>query len=221
MRHLLQPQVLKLSTIAALVSTAAAYPRLALWSDRSAPVWYLAAMIFFCTVILWGFVFAWHTRYTGRPVFAFKVGIKPFLVATLSGILLAMVYHEWLDPSLRTVLPKEYPADAKTWFVFVMFTLAVNQLFLIFAAFAWLIRMTKNLKLTVILTALLGAFVLVLKIQSLPASLSFSMLAALLSFRVVVGFLAVGIYLRGGVILVWWWALLFQARLLLDFINAP
>jgi hypothetical protein len=221
MRHLLQPQVLKLSVIAGLVSALAAYPRLGTWSNRSAPVWYLEATIFFCTVILWGFVFAWHTRYTGRPVFVFKVATKPFIVVTLLGILMGMVYHQWFDPSLRTVLPKEYPADVKSWFAFSLFTLAVNQLFLIFAAFAWFIRLTKNLKLTVSLTALLGAFVLALKIGTLPTSPSLSLLVALLLVRIAAGFLAVGIYLRGGVISVWWWTLLFQARLLLDFINHP
>ena len=219
MRHLLQPQVLKFSVIAALVSTVAAYPRLAAWSDRAAPVWYLVATIFFCTIILWGFVFAWHTRYSGRPVFVLKVGIKPFIATTVLGILLAMGYHQWLDPALRPLLPKEYPADANSWLALLLYTLAVNQLFLVFAAFAWCLRLTKNLKLSVILTALLGVFVLVTKIGTLPASPTLSLLVALLVVRIVVGFLAVGIYLRGGVLLVWWWTLLFQVRLLLDFIN--
>jgi hypothetical protein len=39
-------------------------------------------------------------------------------------------------------------------------------------------------------------------------------LAALLAGRIVMGFLAVSFYLRGGVLLVWWWTLLFEARLL-------
>lgn len=221
MRHLLQPEVLKLSVIAGLASALAAYPRMAAWSNRSAPIWYLEAMIFFCTVILWGFVFAWHTRYTGRPVFVFNVGIKPFLVATLSGILIAMVYHQWFDPSLRTLLPKEYPTDIKSWCAFVLFMLAVGQLFLIFAAFAWFIRLTKNLKVTITLTALFSVLVLALKIQTLPTSPSLVLLVALFLTRIVIGFLVVGFYWRGGVILVAWWTLLFQARLLLDFINHP
>ena len=221
MRHLLQPQVLKLSVIAGLVSALAAYPRLASWPNRSAPVWYLEATILFCTIILWGFVFAWHTRYTGRPVFVFKVEAKPFVAVTLLGIFMAMIYHQWFDPLLRIMLPKEYPADVKTWSAFVLYTLAVSPLFLVFATFAWFIRMTNNFKLTVILTALFGAFVLAMKIRTLPTPPSFPLLAALLSVRVVMGFLAVGFYLRGGVILVWWWTLLFQARHLLDFINHP
>lgn len=219
MRHLLQPRILKLSVIAGLVSALAAYPRLASWSNRSAPVWYLEAAIFFCTVILWGFVFAWHTRHTGRPVFVFKPEPKPFIAATLLGILMGFAYHQWFDPSLRILLPKEYPADVKSWFAFSLYALAVNQLFLIFAAFAWFVRLTKNIKLTAVLTALFGVFVWVLKIQSLPAQPSFSFLAALVFIRVVAGLLAVGLYLRGGVLLVWWWTLLFQARQLLDFIS--
>jgi hypothetical protein len=47
MRHLFQPRVLNLAVIAALASALASYPRLSLWLNRSAPVWYLEGTIFF------------------------------------------------------------------------------------------------------------------------------------------------------------------------------
>ena len=42
------------------------------------------------------------------------------------------------------------------------------------------------------------------------------LLVALLASRIVTGFLAVWFYLRGGVLLIWWWTVLFEARHLLD-----
>ena len=35
------------------------------------------------------------------------------------------------------------------------------------------------------------------------------------------GFLAVWFYLRGGVLLIWWWTLLIEARHLLDLAGNP
>ena len=58
MRNLAQPRVLKLAGIASLVTALACYPRLSLWLNSAAPIWYLEAVIFFCGIVLWGFVFA-------------------------------------------------------------------------------------------------------------------------------------------------------------------
>jgi hypothetical protein len=40
--------------------------------------------------------------------------------------------------------------------------------------------------------------------------------ATLLAVRIVMGFLAVSFYLRGGVLLSWWWTLLIETRHLVD-----
>jgi hypothetical protein len=40
-----------------------------------------------------------------------------------------------------------------------------------------------------------------------------------LTGKIAMGFLAVSFYLRGGVLLVWWWTILFEARHLLN-LNA-
>ena len=220
MRHLFQPRVLNQASLAAAVSALACYPRLLLWLHRPGPIWYLEATLFVCGIMLWGFVFAWHEPYANRPVVVLKLEPAPFFGATLIGILAATVVHLWLDPALRSKMPDDYPVDLKHWFASVLFSLALTQLFLIFAPFDWLMRLFKNRWLAASLTALFGAGVLVMKIHSLAAPVSPLLLATLLAGRLVIGFLAVSFYLRGGVVLVWWWAFLFEARHLPDLIGA-
>lgn len=216
MRLLFQPRVLNRASLAAAISALACYPRLSLWLNRSAPLWYLEAVIFVCGIVLWSFVFAWHTPYTHRPVLVLKPEPRAFLTATFLGVIVAAAVQLWLDPLLRSTWPEEYPADLKHWLASVLFSLALNQLFLIFAPFAWLMRLLKNRSLAACLTALFGAGVLAMKAQSLGTPIPPPLLAVLLAGRAVMGLLAVGLYLRGGVVLVWWWTFLFEARLLPD-----
>jgi len=199
----------------------ACYPRLSLWPNRTVPIWYLEATIFLCSMVLWGFVFAWHTHYTNRPVFVRKLEPSPFIAVTLIGISAAMVCHLWLDPSLRAKMPDQYPVDLKHWLALVLFSLALNQLFMIFAPFDWLMRLFKNRWVATGLTAAFGAGVLAMKLQLLPTPISPLLLAALLAGRIVTGILLVSFYLRGGVILASWWTLLFESRLLLDLAGNP
>jgi len=215
-RDFLQPRVLKWAVIAALVSTLASYPRLSFWLNRPYVLWYMVAAIFFCAIILWGFVFAWHTKYTHQPVFVFKLEPGPFIAVTLIGITAAVVFHLFLDPSLRPKLPEEYPADLKQWLAWLLFFLAFNQLFLLFAPLAWSMRLFKNRWVAASLTVLFGVFVQVLRIQTAPVPISSGLLTMFMASRVVMGFLAVWFYLRGGVFLIWWWTFLFEARNLLS-----
>jgi len=140
----------------------------------------------------------------------------PFITATVIAIIAAAVFDLALDPSLRPKLPEDYPDDLKHWLAFVLFSLALNQLFLLFAPFDWLMRLLKNRWVATNLTVLFGALLLAMRIQSLPTQLPPLLFAALLSGRIVMGFLAVSFYLRGGVMLVWWWTFLFEARHLLN-----
>ena len=215
-RHLLQPRVLKWAGIAALASALACYPRLSFWLNRSAPIWYLEAAIFLCGVVLWAFVLAWHTQYTHRPVFVFKLEPGPFIAVTLIGISAAVVFHLLLDPSLRPQLPEEYPVGLKQWIAWLLFSLAFNQLFLLFAPFAWAMRLFQNRWVAASLTVLFGTFVQMLKTQSSPVPISPALLAMFMAGKIVMGFLAVWFYLRGGVLLIWWWTFLFEARNLLN-----
>jgi hypothetical protein len=212
---------LNLAVIAALASALACYPRISLWTGRSAPIWYLEGAIFLCGIVLWGFVFAWHTQYTHRPVFVLKSKPGPFIAATLVGIVAAAVFHLWFDPSLRSKMPEEYPTDLRQWFAFGLFSLAFNQLFLLFAPFAWLMRLLRNRWVATSLTVLFGACILAMRIRSLSTPFPSLLLVALLAGRIVMGFLAVLFYLRGGVLLVWWWTFLFEARHLLNLTGNP
>ena len=216
MRNLTQPRVLILATIAALVTTLACYPRLSFWMNHAFPIWYLEAIMFCCAIILWSFVFAWHTQYAHQPVFTLKIEPRLFAVVTVTGIVVATMFHLFLDPTLRLKTPEEYPADAKQWLAMLLFSLAFNQLYLVFAPFAWLIRLFKNRGVATCLTVLFSAIVLAIKIHSTPAPFPPPLFAALLAGRVVMGFLAVSFYLRGGVLLSWWWTLLIEARHLVD-----
>ena len=216
MRDFVQPRVLKLAGIAALASTLACYPRLSFWLNRPYVIWYLVAAIFFCGIVLWGFVFAWHTKYTHRPVFVLKIEPGPFTTVTLLGISAAVVFHLFLDPSLRPKLPEEYPADLKQWIAWLLWSLVFNQLFLLFAPFAWSMRLFKNLWLAASLTVLFEVFVQVLRTQYAPVPISSALLAIFLAARIVMGCLAIWFYLRGGILLIWWWTFLFETRNLLN-----
>lgn len=217
MRHLLQPRVLRTAAMAAALSALACYPRLTLWLQRPAPLWYLEATVFLCCIVLWGFVFAWHEPYTGRPVFIFPPARTPFCVATLAGATLALASHCWVDPALRSKFPEEYPPDWAHWLATMLFILAFNQLFVVFAPVDWLMRLTRNRWVTAGLTGLLAAALLLLKTHKLAVSLPPPLLIAMLLGRVASGALVVWLYLQGGVGLVSWWTLLQESRLLLDF----
>ena len=219
MRLLLQPRVLNQASVAALISAVACYPRLSVGQHRPGPWWYAEAAIFVCCIMLWGFVFAWHTPYTKRPIFVFKLELGLVVAATVAGLALNAVYHLWLDPLLKSKLPEDYPPDLSHWFATLLFVLCFNQLFSTFAPFDWLMRLVKNRWVAMSLTALLGAGVQALKIHSLAVPMSPLLLTALLTLRVAGGFLAVAFYLRGGIFLVWWWTFLLESRLLLDLIG--
>ena len=219
MRHLLQPKVLNLASLAAAVSALASYPRMMLWLTRPNAIWYLEATIFFCGIILWGFVFAWHPVYVKKPVFDFKVEPRSFIIVTLTGIGMATVYALWLDPFLRTKLPEEYPVDFNHWFAFLAFALAFNQLFITFAPCDWCMRLFKRSWVAMSLTAVFGAFVLSLNIQALGVQIPEPLLAVLMVARITMGFLAVSFYLRGGVVLSWWWTIVLESRHLVHLVG--
>jgi hypothetical protein len=221
MRHLAQPRVLKLAGIASLVTTLACYPRLPLWLNRAAPIWYLEAVIFFCGIVLWGFVFAWHTLYTHRPVFSLKLEGAPFITVTLAGIAVAAAFHLFLDPVLRLKMPGDYPANPGQWLAMALFSVAFNQLFFIFAPFAWLMRLFQNRRVATVLTVLFGAILLTIKYCSAPTPMPSLLFAAFLAVRIGMGFMSVSFYLRGGVLLSWWWTLLIEARNLLPLAGNP
>ncbi len=212
MRALAKPEVLKSAIAAALISTIASTPRLLLWAARPNALWYLLTMLFLCGTVLWAFVFAWHTKYTRRPLFNARPGMVSFTAATVSAIAAALISHFWFDPVARTLVPLEYPETPTQWLALVLWTLTFTQLCLIFAPFAWLMRLSRHVMVAGVLTVIFGAFVLIIKNRSSPTPLPWDLFAEMLLMRLGVGTLAVYFLLRGGLPLVWWWALLFQSR---------
>jgi hypothetical protein len=215
-RRLAQPKVVLSSLLAAAATALLCLPRLVLWGDRKFPVWYGEATVFFSGFVLWAFVFAWHTEYSRRPIFTWRVGQFNLAVVTALGIWSATVAHFFFDSWLRPVIPQEYPADLRGWLASTLFTLSFTQLFLVFAPFAWAMRLFRNQKVAIILTAAFGVGVWLLKINASPQPLPTWLFVELFLSRIVQATLAVWFYLRGGMLLVLWPVLLFESRHLID-----
>jgi hypothetical protein len=130
--------------------------------------------------------------------------------------LCAFALQKFLDPVLRLRTPEDYPVNLTQWIAMTLFTLAFSQLFLVFAPFAWLIRLFQHRGMAMVLTVLFGVFVLLVKMRSFAVPYSPWLVLALVLVRVGLGFMAVYFYLRGGVVLVWWLGLLIEARHLLQ-----
>jgi len=187
-----------------------------LWPKRSYPMWYLEAVLLFGGFVLWAFVFAWHTKYSGRPVFNFKPQAGPFLFATVAGTLAAMMLYFFFDPTYRAWTPEDYPKDFQQWIAMTLFSLAFTQLFLVFAPFAWALRLLKNRWMAIAFTVLFGIFVVLTKIRSLTVPIGPLLFTMLLLVRGATSLLFVWFYSRHGVILAWWWGLLVQSRHLFE-----
>lgn len=212
MRALGQPEVIRKSAIAAAATSLACFPRLLHPPQIHYPTWYLEALIFLGSMVLWGFVFAWLPIYARRPAFDFKLPPWLWILATALGVLCGALLQLFLDPVLRTRTPADYPVNFTQWIAMLFFSLSFTQLFLVFAPFAWLLRLFKRLEPAVVLTVAFGIFVLVLKNHRAPTPMPNALLAGLLLFRILGGFFAVFLFIRGGVLLVWWWTFLIQCR---------
>ena len=219
MRSLIQPQVLKSAGFAAALTTLACWPRIALWTDRGDAVWFLLMFIAWAAFFQWSFVFAWHEKYSGRPVFRRVISTQLWVIVTLCGLAGAMVLRWFLDPIVREWLPKDYPRELPTWGAMLLFTLGLEQLFVGFAPFALFVRLFQKVTPAVMATVCFGVFILVLKVQTAVVSPAAGTLLALVLFRVAGGFLVMHFYLKGGVFLVWWWAVLVQCRHLPDLLT--
>lgn len=218
MRRLLQPDVSQSAAVAGLVTAVLCYPRFALWSERTNPLWYLEAVTFCGSFVLWAFVFAWHTHFTRRPVFTLRIAPREWALATTAAVIVGFILHRFLDPSLRQTTPADYPLNLSQWVAMTLFSLALNQLFLVYAPFAWLMRLVRRPVVAGAGTVLFGVVVLLLKTHLSPEPFPMALLAELVGVRLALGVLAVGFYLRGGVLLASWCALLVQARHLVTFL---
>ena len=161
-------------------------------------------------------VFAWHTQYTQRPVFTLKVAAWPFALATSAGLATALFWHFAIDTWLRVKAPRNYPATTEQWLAMTLFSLGLKQLFFVFAPFAWLIRLFGKKAPAFILTVAFSLAVILIRECRLPSPLlAEPFFLGVLALRGAAEAFSVYFYLRGGVLLVWWWDLLLQSRHLL------
>ena len=214
MRRLIQTEVIKPAGLAAGATALICYPRFALWQTPY-PIWYVELVLLFGAFVLWAFVFAWHTPLTGRPVFLFPLELRLFVRATIIGLLVAAILYWVFDPTFRLRTPADYPSTFGQWIGMTLFAVAFHPLILTFAPLAWALRLFRRLRIGIGLTVLFGVFVMVVKMRAAPTPLPPAMFAELLALRLALGAIAICFYLRGGVLLVWWWALLLQSRHLL------
>jgi hypothetical protein len=216
-RRLAQPQVVTAALAAAAASALLCLPRILLWDKRKFTVPYIELTLFCGGFVLWAFVFAWHTEYTRRPLFTLKIKPALFAIATLFGIGGALVSHFFLDPTLRQISPEEYPPDLMHWVASTLFLLAFTQLFLLFAPYAWAVRLFRSEQIAIGFIVVFCAALWWHKMKSSPMQLAGPALVELLVLRVVQSLITVWFYLRGGIFLAWWLALLIETRHLLTF----
>ncbi|MFH2202397.1 MAG: hypothetical protein ABIJ96_04740 [Elusimicrobiota bacterium] len=213
MRDWIRPAVLKPAVWAAAATAFASYSRIVLWFDRPEQLAVLASLIFFLSFVLWGFVLAWHEKYSGRPVLVPQWEPALWLAVTACGAIGAVSMHHFIDPALRPLLPENYPQSLEKLAAMTLFTAAFAQLFLCFAPMAFFLRLFRSTPQSILLTVLVGIFVVFMKLS--PLRLPLSLLVCLLAVRGLSGYLAVFFYMRGGVLAAWWWVVLLEARHLL------
>jgi hypothetical protein len=203
---------------AAMATSVVCYPRLALWNQPTQALWVLASVLFASAFVLWGAVLAWHEKHAGRPLIPRPWNPRLWAFATLAAILLGVFFHRAFDPVIRSCMPGEIPEDMGEWLIATLFLLGFQQLFLVFGPIAFFSRLLKNRRIAMALTLFFGGLIIVSKVGPLAAHLSWLAVAVFLTIRLLAGFLTILFYLRGGIPLAFWWAVAFQARLLLDFL---
>lgn len=212
MRDLAELQVVKSAAMASVISAAACFPRIATWQTREYPAWYLEAVVLLGGFVLWAFVFAWHVKYAGRPLFVSKLAPTPVALVTVAGIAMALLLHLFVDPFFRARIPEDYPSNLKQWLASTLFSLGLTQLFLIFAPFAWSIRLSKRRWFAASFTVLFGVLVLMLKASSSKTPMAASLICVLAIVRLATSSVSVWLYLRYGIAFPLWWSFLLQTR---------
>ena len=194
----------------------ACLPGLATAPRNPYPLWFAGSLLLWCAFMLWAFVFAWHSRFTGRPVFKTRFEPGLWLAATLYGVACGALALFLTDPPLRRILPTDFPSSLHQWVAMSMFQAGFVPLFMTFAPFAFFMRMTRRQSVSLALTVLCGVGVMTMRLRMLDTLPPLPVAATLLVMRVVGGYVVLYFYLNGGALLVWWAGLLVQARLLLD-----
>lgn len=200
------------AALAALLTAAASYPRLASWDNVPAKTWLLLWVLLLSAYILWSFVFAWHEKESGRKVFTFEPRPRLWLTVTAAGIGAAAVLYFAIDPLSRQIAPLQFPKDFNGWLANLLFTLGFEQLFVCFAPFAFFVRLAHRRDVAFILTVLFGVLILCLQLSAADQLVLSALAVKLLVARIAVNSLALWFYLQGGLWTAWWWSFLINTR---------
>lgn len=161
---------------------------------------------------MWAAVFAWQERHGQRAVFPKSVSSKLWFIALTLGVLGAAISFHFGDPVLRQLAPTDFPRNPGQWLDHMLFNLALEQLFLCFAPFAFLVRLVPSAKAAAVGVVLFGLLVFALKLQSMKTTLAWDVALVMVIFRAIHSTVTIWLYLRGGAWLVWLFALLLQCR---------
>jgi magnesium-transporting ATPase (P-type) len=157
---------MKRAAVAALLTAVASYPRLTLWSERSYPLGFMLVLLFLISFVMWAFVFAWIPEHGGVNLFPRRLEGRVWAWATLAGLAGAALLRSVFDPSLRRLLPQDYPATTIDWLATTLFHLAFVQLFLSFAPLAFFARLFGERYIAAALTVLFGLFLLSVQVNA-------------------------------------------------------
>jgi hypothetical protein len=214
MQLLLRSQTLTLAAIAAAVTALASWPRMAMWADRPAGVGFCVFAIWWTACFLWGFVFAWHEEETHRPLFQYRWPAKVAAGTVLGGIAVGLVAHFWFDPAVRQYTPEAFPHGRVEWVAMLLFAIFFEQLFVCYAAFSVLVRLSHRIRVAFTIAICLGIFVFWYKVTSLPSVPPASMIVAMLFGRILIQSATLYLYVRGGFLLASLWTFILYLRYL-------
>jgi hypothetical protein len=218
MRHLGRSEVLRAAGIATLLTGSACYPRLSIWDRLEGHVFANLLVLMWCIFVLWAFVFAWHKEYFGQAPIRQDLPVRFWASIGAAGFGAAVLLRLALDPWLRGVAPWNYPESGMEWTAVVLFAVFFGALFLIFAPFAFYIRLTRNARVSSVATVLGATAVMLLRYLATADDRSVSTAALLAVVFAGQATVSLTLYLRGGALAVWLFMFLVETRHLVDYL---
>lgn len=213
MQALAQPDTMRRAAVAAVLTGLACYPRLWLWSDRPNALWFMITLLILTSFVLWSFVFAWYPRRTGRPVLNLQLTHQDWLLTCLLGLSAAIILTLVVDPKLRPLNPADYPESFPAWTASLLFSATLSQLFLCYAPVALFLRLFGHPAVAILMTVLLGEFLLGLQLDAASFQVDLPFTVALFTLRAGLAWTAAFLFLRGGLLLGTTWCLILESRL--------
>jgi hypothetical protein len=213
-QSLAQPDTMRSAAIAAAITALACYPRLWLWTDRPNALWFMVTLLVLTSFVLWSFVFGWYPARAHHPVIHPALSQHDWLIACAMGLAGALVLAIAVDPKLKVLNPADYPESFHAWTAHALFSLSFSQLFLCYAPIALFLRLFRDPTLAILLTILLGEFLLGLQLNAASFQVDLPFRLLLFGLRALLGWASAYLFLRGGVLLGTTWSFLLECRMM-------